>query len=98
MEIFDNPYKDKQNAILQFLSEVNPEYIGADATDAIIPFAKVIMETGIKEKDARHVACAIHVGCDYLLTTDKRLLNCKTDKIALVNPIAFVNLWESNHE
>jgi predicted nucleic acid-binding protein len=96
-EIFDCPYEDKQNAILRFISEVNAVYIGSDKTGDIIPFVKEIMATGIKEKDARHVACAIYAECDYLLTTDKRLLNYKTDKIKLVNPIDFVKIWEGNN-
>ena len=32
------------------------------------------MKTGIKAKDACHVACAISASCDYFLTTDDRLL------------------------
>ena len=98
VEIFDCPYKDKQDAILKFIGEVNGEYIGTDKTDVIIPFVKEIMETGIKEKDARHVACAIYSGCDYFLTTDKRLLNYKTNEIKIINPVDFIKIWEENNE
>ena len=96
-EIFDCPYQDKQNAILEFIGEVNGEYIGADKTTDIIQFVKEITETGIKEKDARHIVCAVYAGCDYLLTTDRRLLNYKTNKIKLINPIDFVKLWEGKN-
>lgn len=56
--------------------------------------AKSIMETGIKRKDAIHVASAIVAGCDCFLTTDIRLLKYKTDKIAIENPIDFIRRME----
>jgi predicted nucleic acid-binding protein len=97
-EIFDCPYEDKQNGILKFISEINTEYIGTDKTDTVIPFVNEIIATGIKEKDARHVACAIYAECDYLLTTDKRLLKYKSEKIKLINPVDFVKIWEGKNE
>ena len=48
----------------------------------------------MKYKDAYHVASAIIAGCDYLISTDKRLLKYKNDKIKLVNPIEFVGEME----
>jgi predicted nucleic acid-binding protein len=96
-EIYDCPYKDIKDAVLKFIKEVNAEYIGADKESDINPFVEEIMKTGIREKDSRHVACAIYAGCDYILTTDKRLLKYKTDKIKLVNPIDFVKIWEGNN-
>lgn len=56
--------------------------------------ANKIMETGVKYKDACHVASAIIAECDYLISTDKRLLKYKSDKIKLVNPIEFVGEME----
>lgn len=52
------------------------------------------MKTGIKYKDACHVACAIYANCEYFITTDKRLLKYKSDKIKLVNPIDFIDILE----
>ena len=40
--------------------------------------------------DASHIACAIHLGVDYFLTTDKRILNKKIMDIRVMNPIDFV--------
>jgi predicted nucleic acid-binding protein len=97
-EIYDCPYIDKQSTILEFINEVNSEYIGADKASDINPFAEEIMKTGIKEKDSRHVACALYAECDYFLTTDKRLLKYQTDRIKMVNPIDFVKMWEGNNE
>ena len=48
------------------------------------------MATGVKSADAHHAASAIIAGCDYLLTTDDRLLKYSTDKIQVVDPIEFI--------
>ena len=43
-----------------------------------------------KEYDAYHTACAILSGCDYMITTDDRLLKYKSDKIKVVDPTEFI--------
>ena len=48
------------------------------------------MSTGIKFKDACHVASAIFAGCDYFISTDKRLLRYKSEEIKLVSPVEFL--------
>ena len=58
--------------------------------------ASDIMETGVKYMDAAHTACAIIANCDYLITTDKRLLKYKSDKINITNPVDFIRMWEDN--
>jgi len=51
------------------------------------------MQTGIKLKDASHTACAIVAKCDYLITTDKRLLKFQDERIKVINPIEFLETW-----
>ena len=46
--------------------------------------------TGVKLMDACHAACAIIAGCDYFISTDKRLLKYKTTDIKMVNPIDYI--------
>ena len=53
---------------------------------------------GYALKDAVHLACSIIAECDYFITTDKRVLNYKTDKIKIVNPINFVNIWREQYD
>ena len=48
------------------------------------------MTTGVKAKDAIHVACAVIAEADYFLTTDTRLLKYKTGEIKLMNPTEFI--------
>ena len=54
------------------------------------------MKTGIKVKDAFHVACAIYSSCDYFLTTDDRLLKYCTTEIQMLNPIDFIRKLEGD--
>ena len=56
--------------------------------------AKRIMDTGVKFKDACHVASAVYANCEYFISTDKRLLKYKTEQIKLVSPIDFVTEME----
>ena len=58
--------------------------------------AEPIMTTGIKQKDAFHVASAIIAECDCFITTDKRLLKYSDDRIKIIDPIAFLDIWEEN--
>ena len=49
-------------------------------------------QNGIDAKDALHVACAIQAGCDFLITTDKKLIR-KAGQIGdmrVINPLHFV--------
>ena len=65
----------------------------------VTEIAVTIERTGVKHKDACHVACAIIAECDYFISTDDRLLKYVSD-IKVVNPIEFINGWEeeSNDE
>ena len=69
-------------------------YVGDERADVIKPIAEEIMATGVKEKDAYHVASAIYAGCEYFISTDIRLLKYKSEKIRLVTPIEFVTETE----
>jgi len=53
------------------------------------------MRTGVKLKDASHTACAIIAGCDYLITTDKRLIKYTDNRIKIINPIDFLKIWRA---
>ena len=92
-EILDCNIEYNRESILDFIAEVDAKYVGYDKSN-VNSLANEAISTGVKDKDANHVACAIIGKCDYLLTTDSRLLNYKTDKIKIVNPIEFVEIWE----
>lgn len=56
------------------------------------------MKTGVKEKDAYHVACAIIAQCRYFITTDDRLLKYHSQDIYLVTPGEFIRRMEADYE
>lgn len=56
-----------------------------------------IMALNISYKDATHIACAIYAKCDYMLTTDIRLLKrYKGNEIKILNPVDFVQMEEED--
>ncbi len=54
------------------------------------------MKTGVKFKDACHVASAIYARCEYFITTDVRLLKYRTEEIKMVTPIEFITDMEGD--
>ena len=91
-----NPYETKRMAIREFIQRNSARYIGIDKADIIKSKAEGIMKTGIKMKDAYHVACALYSSCDCFLTTDDRLLKYKTSEIQMLNPIDFIRRLEGD--
>jgi predicted nucleic acid-binding protein len=93
VEIDDNPYEERKAYILDFVESNAIGFIGKTRFSEIETLAGEIMLTGIKKKDATHLACSMIAECDYFITTDRRVLNHKTDRIKIVNPIEFVKIW-----
>lgn len=93
-ECGQSPYEMRRRAIMQFVDTHTAAYVGLERKDEIVSMATEIMRTGIKFKDACHVASAIYANCEYFISTDKRLLKYKTDQIKLVSPIDFVTETE----
>ena len=98
IEINENPFENIKEHILRFLDDYSDYFISRERENEMLPLTNEIMETGIKLKDAAHLACSIIAKCDYFITTDKRVLNYKTDKIKIVNPIDFVNIWREEYD
>ena len=93
-ECGQNPYEMRKKAIMQFIDTHTMAYVGLKRKDEIESIAREIMNTGIKFKDACHVASAIYAGCEYFISTDMRLLKYKTDKIKMVTPTEFITETE----
>ncbi|MCM1322130.1 MAG: hypothetical protein NC041_06395 [Bacteroides sp.] len=89
-----NPLRSKRNSIWNFVKENLIAYIDIDRADEVKKIADEIIETGVKTADAYHTACAILSECDYLITTDDRLLKYKSDKIKIVDPTTFIRETE----
>ena len=95
-EVHDCPFDVRRKGILDFIEENASVHVGAGNNEKVDQMARKIMATGIKYKDACHVASALIGDCKYLITTDKRLLKYRSDKVALVNPVQFLDEMEGN--
>lgn len=82
----NNRSMQKKLAIQKFMNEHAALYVSNRNEKDITKLAEAIMETGIKEKDAYHVACAVMAECNYFVTIDDRLLKYQSEKIKLVTP------------
>ena len=87
------PNENQRNEITKFIKINRKIHIGIDNAENLLESVKEIMSTGIKRKDAYHVASAMFANCDYFLSTDERLLKYHSDKLKLLNPIEFVKLF-----
>ena len=92
-EIDDIPFEEIRNFVLEFINNNAKYYVSKDSNKAAITLTEEIMQKGIKLKDASHTACAIVAKCDYLITTDKRLLKYNDSRIKIINPINFLEIW-----
>ncbi len=86
----------KKMAIEKFMKDYSTLYVSNKHGDMLAEIADSIMETGVKEKDAYHVACALMAECDYFVTTDDRLLKYQSEKINLVTPGEFIRRMEAD--
>lgn len=91
-----NPYESRKLSIRSFLVYNTSCFVSEEQNDEVIRIAAPIIETGIKKNDAFHVASAIISKCDYFITTDKRLLKYTDERIKLMNPIDFLDIWEED--
>ncbi len=89
-----NPYEMRRQAISEYIRNNTSIYVDYNRLEEVAKEAESILETGIKKKDAIHVASAIVAGCDCFLTTDIRLLKYRTDRIVIEDPIDFIQRWE----
>lgn len=85
-----NKFEEKRNDIQKFIEKYTNTFVSENSSERVKHIATEIMNTGIKLMDACHIACAIIAGCDYFISTDKRLLKYQSDKIKIVNPISYI--------
>lgn len=88
-----NSFTTRRTVIEKFLKNYSSYHVGADKAQKIKHLAKPIIASGVKMKDAFHIACALEAGCKYFLSTDERLLKkFRSDEMLLLNPINFIML------
>jgi len=82
-----NPFEEVRNRIADWKKLACAD---CGLTDGIADRAAALMTLGLRQMDASHVACAIHLGADCFLTTDKKILGKPVTGIPVMNPIDFV--------
>jgi predicted nucleic acid-binding protein len=93
LENNDNPFTTRKNSINDFFSNA-AFYINSSYAEAVEKRAVDIMQTGIKPRDALHIACAIESGCSYFITTDKPLLRYTHSGIIVCSPVQLLDYLE----
>lgn len=90
----ENPYQIRRESTNEFLDKNGKHYVPASMESVIREKAAEIMQSGVKFKDACHIACAIYAGCAYLVTTDKRMQRYESDLIEIIDPVRMVDVLE----
>ena len=92
-ENMNNPFDERREAVHQWKSLAQ---IDINETENILNKADDLKRSGVKSKDALHLACAIEAKADYFITTDdiiiKKLGHIR--EIEVINPLAFIDLPE----
>lgn len=82
-EVDNSPYKAQADVIRRFIQDHAAVYVGDEVEKEVEDKAAEIQKTGVKYKDACHVASAILSDCEYFITTDKRLLKYQTGQLPI---------------
>jgi len=82
-----NPFDEVRNRIKEWKKLAA---VDCALSNDVFEKASQLMALGLRQMDAAHVACAIHLGAHCFLTTDKRILNKPIREVAVLNPIDFV--------
>ncbi len=88
-----NPFPERKNAISLWKKYAAKDISG---TEELIQMARDLSSKGLKNRDAIHVACAIIGECEYFISTDKGILNKKSEvsSINILNPIDMLKIIE----
>ena len=88
-----NPHITRRNAINDFFRNAKI-YIDYSNAEKVGKRARDMMKSGVKEKDALHIACAIEGECEYFITTDGGILKYLSPQIKICDPIDFLRALE----
>lgn len=95
-EISKNPHEEHKQALAPW-HEIAVAMV-LKSNENILSYAEELEKNGVQKFDALHIACAVEAGCDYFITTDKKILNKRIDRVRVVNPIEFIREAEAADE
>jgi len=82
-----NPFDEVRNRIAEWKKLASAD---CSLSKDVSSKALELMQLGLRQMDASHVACAIIMGAAYFLTVDKKILNKPITGTKAMNPIDFV--------
>jgi predicted nucleic acid-binding protein len=84
-----NPFVDRRERTRAWRSHAAVDCVESSAVKST---ADSFAQIGLRNIDALHLACAVHAGCAYFITTDDQILG-KADgisEIKVTDPIGFI--------
>jgi len=89
-----NPFEERKRAIREWKNYAKMDFYEEMKA---LETAKTLKQTGLRSKDALHIACAIVAGCRYFLTTDDHILHKKEaiQDVIITDPIGFIREMSS---
>ena len=85
-----NPFEEVRNRIAEWKSVALAD---CNFSIEIMNKADELMKLGLRQMDASHLACAIYLGADFFITTDKQILGKVITGIKVINPIDFIRRY-----
>ncbi|MEQ1638130.1 MAG: PIN domain protein [Methylococcales bacterium] len=84
-----NPYINRKHEIRKWKDHAS-HFV--DASAEITEQAKIYQAIGLHTKDALHCACAVSIGANYFITTDKQLIKIARNitELSVINPLTFI--------
>jgi len=89
----DNPFEERRIKIQEW---EDLAFFKIQMDDEITEKAREYMKTGLRQKDASHIACSVHGSCDYFITVDKKILNKQIIDITIIDPIGFLRRLQND--
>lgn len=88
-----NPFEERRAAVALWKRRA---VVDVEETTTLLDNAQSLATSGVRSKDALHVACAVEAECEYFLTTDDTLLQKLSGytQIVALDPTAFVRSTE----
>ena len=83
----DNPFDERRVKIAEWEQLA---VLSVEMNVTILEKARAYMQTGLRQKDASHIACAMYANAAYFITVDKKILNKSVSGITLINPVDFL--------
>ena len=89
---YNRPYDDQSHLLIELetKAKLRIQEMIIDESEEVLKVANFAKSTGLKTKDALHVACAITAKCNYLITTDVQFSKFTDSRIRVISPIEFI--------